>query len=65
MITQDLPIYHRRAPRGPLQFVIYVNNLPECVEENTYLFVDDTNIFREGKTEEDRTYLQDDLDKVT
>ena len=34
--------------------VIYINDLPECVEANTYLFADDTKIFREIKTEEDR-----------
>ena len=37
----------------------------ECVKVNTYLFADDTNIFREIKTEEDRKYLQADLDKVS
>ena len=49
---------------GPILFVIYINDLPECVEANTYLFADDTKIFREIKTEEDRKHLQDDLDKL-
>ena len=49
---------------GPILFVIYINYLPECVEANTYLCADDTNIFRETKTEEDRKHLQDDLDKL-
>ena len=48
---------------GPILIVIYINDLPECVEANTYLFADDTKIFREIKTE-DRKYLQDDLDKL-
>ena len=43
--------------------LIYISDLPERVEANTYLFADDTNIFREIKTE-DRKYLQDDLDKL-
>ena len=45
-------------------FVIYINDLPECLEADTYLFADDTNSFREIKTEEDRKHLQDDLDKL-
>ena len=36
----------------------------ECVEANTYLFADDTKIFIQIKTEEDRKHLQDDLDKL-
>ena len=48
----------------PILFVIYINDLPKCVEANTYLFADDTNIFRKIKTEEDRKHLQDDLDKL-
>ena len=34
---------------GPILFVIYINDLSECVEANTYLFADDTNIFGEIK----------------
>ena len=34
---------------GPILFVIYINDLPECVETNTYLFADDTKMFREMK----------------
>ena len=30
-------------------FVIYINDLPECVKANTYLFADDTKTFREIK----------------
>ena len=34
---------------GPILFVIYINDLPEYEEANTYLFADDTKLFREIK----------------
>ena len=60
-VTSGIP---QGSVLGPIPFVIYTNDMPECVEANTYLFADDTKIFREIKTEEDRKNLQDDLDKL-
>ena len=54
----------QRSILGPILFVIYINDLLECVEANTYLFADNTNIFIQIKTEEDRKNTQDDLDKL-
>ena len=43
---------------GPTLFVIYLNDLPEFIKCGTYLFTDDTNIFRQITTEEDALQLQ-------
>jgi hypothetical protein len=38
--------------------------MPEMVESSTYLFADDTNIFREIREEYDEKMLQTDLDSL-
>ena len=45
-------------------FVIYINDMPEMVESATYLFADDTKIFREIRDENDEKMLQADLDSL-
>ena len=48
-----------------LLFVIYINdNMPEMVESSTYLFADETTIFREIREENDEKMLQADLDSL-
>jgi uncharacterized membrane protein len=49
---------------GPMLFVIYINDIPEMVESSTYLFADDTKIFREIREEKDEKMLQADLDNL-
>ena len=49
---------------GPLLFVIYINDLPDIVNSNIYLFADDTKVVRKVTTEEDAKTLQQDLGKL-
>jgi hypothetical protein len=45
-------------------FGIYINDMPEMVESSTYLFADDTKIFREIREENDEKMLQADLNSL-
>ena len=49
---------------GPILFVKYVNDLPEVVKFGTYLFGDDTEIFRQMTTKEDVLQLQSDINSL-
>ena len=52
---------------GPILFVIYINDLPEVVEQDSYvyLFADDTKVFRRINTNNDRLILQNDISELT
>ena len=49
----------------PLLFLIYVNDLPDDINSDVYMYADDTKLYREIKTIEDQRILQKDLDTLT
>ena len=46
---------------GLLLFLIFINDLPECVTSNTQLFTDDAIVYKEIKSQSDTLELQKNL----
>ena len=49
---------------GPILFVLYINDLPDKLISNVYLFADDTKLFYKIKSPEDAYTLQCDLNSL-
>ncbi len=49
---------------GPVMFLIYINDLPDCVDSAVKIFADDTKIFRRINSTQDCELLQRDLTKL-
>jgi hypothetical protein len=48
---------------GPLLFLIYINDIPECVWSSIRLLADGCNLYREIKNQNDVDMLQEDLNR--
>lgn len=46
---------------GPILFIIYINDLPDVVHAESYMFADDTKIIKTIKSREDAKSLQSDI----
>ena len=49
---------------GPFLFLVYVNDLPNSVLSNLYMFADDTKLYCAIKSKDDCDILQQDLDNI-
>ena len=49
---------------GPLLFVIYINDLPEALNSDSFMFADDTKLFRTITSKCDALVLQSDIDAL-
>ena len=57
-VTSGVP---QGTVNGPLYFLAFINDLPECTLSDTRLFADDGLLFREIRTDRDAEALQKDL----
>ena len=61
-VTSGIP---QGSVLGPTLFIIYINDLPDLVSSDLYLFADDTKIFSINPTSAQPLALQNDLEILT
>ena len=49
---------------GPILFVIYVNEMPDNIQSNCYMFANDTKVFKDVYTIKDMEILQQDMQEL-
>ncbi len=49
---------------GPLYFIVFINDMPDAVQNLIALFADDAKLFCEMSSQEDHDALQSDLTKL-
>ena len=49
---------------GPILFVIYINDLPQCVQSHVKMFADDTKVFARNDDKCSIEILQEDLNRL-
>ena len=54
-VTSGIP---QGSVLGPILFVIFINDLPESVKSEVYMFADDTKIYKQIENEEDCDIIQ-------
>ena len=49
---------------GPASFVTFINDLPDAVSSNIFMFADDTKMFKGITNDADRILLQSDIENL-
>jgi len=49
---------------GPILFIIYINDLPQSIDSDSKIFADDTKVYRNIDSSDDRTKLQNDINSL-
>jgi len=50
---------------GPLLFLLYVNDLPQCIKNSMQMFADDAKVWTRIISQEDSLSLQNDLNNLS
>ena len=60
-VTSGIP---QGSVLGPILFVMFINDLPDLIKSEVFLFADDTKVFSVNKSVKDAEQLQSDLDAL-